>query len=270
VIFVVFLLPLGLYLLVIGHLNRQPRPVFVSGPMDFVGVLFAASGFLTFGGPAILTALNESWRSFWLLGEVGGRESLLAQWRFWVFLFVLYFVVVVGTSAYVFRRRRGLTSVYNVDPKALEAALAEVCQQHGLSPIRAGRTYRFGPAVSPEQQAKGAGPTPEGIQVRHELLGVTPRLGVGRPAAPAAELAGQAAVLELEVFRPLRHVTLCWEPHDSPLRVTVEEELEARLAAAGAPYHETALWLTMAGYAVLGAALFVGTMLLVRTLLMRE
>ena len=99
-IFVVFLVPLGLYLLLLGHFNRQGRPVFVSGPLDFVGILFAASGFLMFGGPAILTSLNESWRSFWLLGDGNAvsRDSLLAQWQFWIFLSVLYFVGVVTVS----------------------------------------------------------------------------------------------------------------------------------------------------------------------------
>src|SRR5215210_6898917 len=95
-IFVVFLLPLGLYLLLLGQLNRQPRPVFLSGTLDFVGILFAASGFLLFGGPAVLTSLNESWRQFWLLGEnTISRDGLLAQWQFWVFLSLLYFTVVV-------------------------------------------------------------------------------------------------------------------------------------------------------------------------------
>src|SRR5437016_2779703 len=86
-IFVVFLLPLAVYLLLLGHINRQPRPVVVSGTWDFIGVLFAGSGFLLFGGPAILTSLGESWRMFWLLGETNvTRDSLAAQWSFWVSL----------------------------------------------------------------------------------------------------------------------------------------------------------------------------------------
>jgi len=95
VIFVVCFVPLGLYLLLLGHINRQSRPVVVSGTLDFIGVLFAASGFLLFGGPAILTGLNENWRSFWLLGDPAvSRDSLLAQWQFWVFLWALYFLCI--------------------------------------------------------------------------------------------------------------------------------------------------------------------------------
>lgn len=260
-IFVVFLVPLGMYLLLLGHLNRQSRPVFVSGPMDFIGVLCAASGFLFFGGPAVLSGLHESWRSFWLLGETASRESLLAQWRFWVFLFALYFAVVVVGSALVFRRRRAQTSIYNVEPAAVEAALEEVCQRLGLSPIRSGRTYVFGPGL---EQARPS--SPEGIQPPHALHGVTARRDV---PATADEYAGQAAVLEVEPFRATRHVTLTWDPHDSPLRSAVEEELDARLSAAGAPYHDTSLWLTMAGYCVLGVALFTAALLVVRAILAR-
>ena len=32
-----------------------------------------------------------------------------------------------------------MTSIYNVEPALVEAALEEVCQQYGLSPIRSGR-----------------------------------------------------------------------------------------------------------------------------------
>jgi hypothetical protein len=267
VIFVVFLVPLGLYLLLLGHFNRQSRPVFVSGTLDFVGILFAASGFLTFGGPAILTSLNESWRSFWLLGDGNAvsRDNLLAQWHFWIFLSALYFVVVVAVSGFVLWRRRAQTSVYNVEPAVLEATLEEVCERYGLSPIRSGNVFVFGPGL--EQLPPGA--SPEGIQAPHTMGGMvqkTPRLD--RPASLADEFVGQTAVLEGESFRPLRHVTLRWDPTDSPLRTVLEEELERRLAASGAPYHETAIWLTMAGYLVLGVSLFTTALLVARSVLM--
>ena len=264
-IFVVFLVPLGLYLLLLGHFNRQSRPVFVSGPFDFVGVLFAASGFLLFGGPAILTSLNESWRSFWLLGEAAvGRDSFLAQWRFWVFLSVLYFATVVAGSALVLWRRRGLTSIYNVEPAMVESVLEGACQQFGLSPIRSGNTYVFGPGLELPPPAV----SPDGIQAPHALPGLVQKVArLDRPESFADEYVGHTAVLEIESFRAMRHVSLRWDPIDSPLREVLEEELERRLAAVGAPYHETAIWLTMAGYAVLGASLFTAAMLVVRGIL---
>ena len=263
-IFVVFLVPLGLYLLLLGHLNRQSRPVFVSGPMDFVGVLFAASGFLLFGGPAILTSLNESWRSFWLMGDVS-RDSLLAQWRFWVFLSALYFLVVVIGSGFVLYRRRQMTSIYNVEPAQVESALDDVCKHYALSPIRSGNVYVFGPGLEEPPV-----PSPEGIQAPHAVAGMTQKLArLDRPPNLADEFAGQTAVLELESFRAMRHVTLRWDPADSPLRAVIEQELERRLGEAGAPYHETSIWLSMAGYLVLGTSLFAAALLVTRSILMR-
>jgi hypothetical protein len=43
-------LPLAVYLLVLAWINRGRRALMVSGPWDFAGILFAASGFLLFGG----------------------------------------------------------------------------------------------------------------------------------------------------------------------------------------------------------------------------
>ena len=42
-ILLAFLSPLAIYLLIIGAINRRRRPLLVSGPWDFAGLLFAAS-----------------------------------------------------------------------------------------------------------------------------------------------------------------------------------------------------------------------------------
>jgi hypothetical protein len=270
VIFVVFLLPLGVYLLVLAHINRQPRPVFVSGTWDFVGILFAASGFLLFGGPAVLSAVSENWRMFWLLGDTAAaRASLLGQWSFWLTLSVVYFVLVVGGSAVILLRQRPLTSIYNVEPDLVEGALEEVCQQLGLAPIRSGGLFVFG--LTLEQLDVGPD-APGGIQAPHALPYLAPQAEarpVERPAGPGEELVGQSAVLEVEPFGLLRHVTLRWEPHDSPLRPVIEAELRRRLVALGAPYHDTAVVLTLIAYGVLGLALFIGFVLVLRLFLLR-
>jgi hypothetical protein len=270
VIFVVFLVPLALYLLLLGHFNRQPRPVFLSGTLDFIGILFAASGFLLFGGPAILTSLNESCRRFWLLGEnTISRDSFLAQWQFWVFLSLLYFAVVVVGCSFVFRRQRHLTSIYNVEPALVESTLEEICEQYGLAPIRSGNVFVFGPGLEQLPDA----PSPEGIQAPHSLPTLVQKTAPSRrldiPASLSEEFVGQSAVLEVETFQALRHVTLRWDPADSPLRGVLERELERRLGLAGAPYHETGLWLTLAGYGLLCLALFTAVLLVLRTLLVR-
>jgi hypothetical protein len=267
-IFVVFLLPLGLYLLVLAHINRQPRPVFVAGTWDFVGVLFAASGFLLFGGPAILTSLNEHWRMFWLVGEGVNRDALTAQWHFWLSLSLLYFALVVGGSAMAFLQQRRLTSIYNTDADTVGGTLEVICEQFGLEPIRSGDVFVFGLSLEPPPAASAP---PTGIQAPHALARLEPRrtLPARAPAAasPGEELAGQSAVLEIEAFAALHHVTLRWDPGDSPLRGVLERELERRLGQIGAAYHETGLWLAMAGYAVLCLSLFSGFLVFLRAIL---
>ena len=250
-IFVAFLVPLALYLLLLGWVNRQPRPMFVSGPIDFVGVLFAASGFLLVGGPAALSAANENWRMFWLLGETASpaEGALEAPRQAWMIVAGLYFVVVVAVCAVVLWRRRAITCVYNVEPAAVDSALAEACARLGLAPIRSGGLYVFGLSAGPGEVRH-----PEGIQAPH----VRPRSG--QAPVRSEEYGGQSGILEVEPFEAMKHVTLRWEPADTPLRAAVEGELERRLAAAGSPYHETAGWLGLMGSSLLvlsAAVLFV-------------
>src|SRR6516225_1457399 len=74
-ILLAFLLPFSIYLSILGSINRRRHPVMVSGVTDFIGILFAASGFLLFGGPGILTGLGEEWRMFWLIGKPPGSGA---------------------------------------------------------------------------------------------------------------------------------------------------------------------------------------------------
>ena len=131
-------------------------------------------------------------------------------------------------------------------------------------------------------QVDGAG-LPDGLcqflpadRVAEQLVGVIGWLvcgddangdGLGRvtnAGVDGDEFIGQSAVLEVESFRLLRHVTLRWEPSDSPLRNVLEAELDRRLALAGSPEHETSVWLLLVSYAILGATLFLAVLLLVR------
>ena len=47
----------------VGVVDRR-QPLFVPGPWDFAGILFAASGFLLAGGPALLSSRSETWIDF--------------------------------------------------------------------------------------------------------------------------------------------------------------------------------------------------------------
>jgi hypothetical protein len=264
-----FLLPLSLYLLVLGVLNRRPHPLLVSGVWDFIGLLFAASGFLLFGGPGILGGLNERSRRYWLLGQQAGAGGGSGDnWQFWVLLSVVYFVLVVGGSAYLLLRRRHVTAIYNVDPVAAEEALAEACMSLGVPPVRSGNLFLFGIVVGRTPGGRNGPRT--GIQAPHYLPAdgreALPRTA---PAAKAkgTDLLGQAAVLEVDAFPLMNHVTLRWDPPDPPLRHEVESALARRLAGSPAPDSDLGGWLLVLGFALLCLTTLAGLGLFVVSLI---
>jgi hypothetical protein len=267
VILVAFFLPLAGYLLFLGFLNGRRRPVLVSGTWDLIGLLFAGSGFLLFGGPAILTGLNERWRMFWLFGEGDFGEGG-SGWHFWVLLWALYYAAVVAGTAYLFRRRRARTCVYNVEPSALVGTLGEVCDRLGLGPVRSGNLFLFGmnAVAPPGRRATHA----EAIQAP-PYHGPGPHLEVaaGPKDSPADDRLGCAAVLEVDSFPALAHATLSWDPPSAPLRREVEAELERRLRATPAPDHDTGAWLTLVGLTLLAGSLLGVVFLVLRALLGR-
>lgn len=215
-------LPLAIYLLVLARINRRPRALMVSGPWDFAGILFAASGFLLFGGPALLTSLslNEGWRSFWLRGQRPlnlTREDFLFTVR--IVLFALYFVAVVGGSALLLWRRRRLTSIYNVDPAVIETSLGETVERWRLRFVQTGNLVTFEPSAA-----------------------------AGEDGPPAAGLVERPITLEVDVNSALCHVTLVWHPADSRLRREVETHLRRTLAQTPAPASPASDWLLIAAY----------------------
>ena len=240
-IIVAFLLPLSLYFLALSWVNRQSRPVVVAGTWDFVGLLFASSGFLLVGGPAVLSSFNERWRKVWLLGESGSLPDNLDGYReLWMLLAAVYFLlIVVGSGAMLMHRRR-LTCIYNVEPMDVEAGLEDACKRLGVSPIRTGNLFVFGfandPTVSPMPQP--------------------------RPGEPHA-------ILEVESSGSMKHVSLRWEPHDSPLRATLESDLCERLDRTAAPVHDASVWCNLLGTTLLLVSLFVLVVLVARQYFLR-
>lgn len=271
-IFLLFCVPLAVYLLALGWVNRQPRPVVVSGTWDFVGLLFAASGFLLFGGPAVLSAGYDRWRYYWLFGEGGNpADSLEALRHGWVLFALLYFGVVVAVSAVILARRRRATCICNADLATVERALAETCARLGLTPVRSGNLYVFGLVLDVlERDATGV---QRGVQGPHTgksgLSGQAVDVLSDPDLGPGDELAGQQAILELDSFAAMHHVTLWWEPGDAPLRTAVEAGLTDRLAHVAAPDHATAAWLNLTASLLLVLSLGVLVVLTLRPLLTR-
>jgi hypothetical protein len=237
-ILLAFFFPLAIYLLFLGVVNRRRHPLLVGGVWDGIGLLFGASGFLLFAGPAVFSGLSERWRMYWLLGRgdlpAGGADG---AWQFWIFLSVLYFLLIVAGAAYLLWRQRHLTAIYNADADQVETAVTTICERLSLNPVRSGGLFLFGLSLgaAPERRDSNG----ERIQAPHYLptavrVGApgTPE-GLPAPAAgglPADQLVlEQAAILELESFPLMRHVTLRWDPADCPLRTVIEKELTRRL-----------------------------------------
>lgn len=263
-ILLAFFFPLALYLLVLGGINRRRHPLMMSGVWDFIGLLFAASGFLLLGGPAILSSLNERWRLFWLLGRSSANPE--GAWQFWLFLSLLYFLLVVVGAGTLLWRQRALTSIYNTDRSLVEKCLAQICEQLHLTPVRTGNLFLFG--LGAESSALARVPAPGAVQAPHYLpQAVTTATGERRDGrgleTGERDFLGQTAVLEIEAFAALRHVSLRWEPADSLFRQVIEAQLELALAQTPSEGEsEVGSWLTVLGLGLL-ALLFLGGMVLV-------
>jgi len=211
-----FFFPLAIYLLVLGFVNRHRHPVLVSGVWDGIGLIFGASGFLLFAGPAILSTLSERWRLFWLLGK-GDISAAVAEgaWPLWMFLALLYFLLIVGGSAWYLWRQRSQTSIYNTDADTIERIVIDICKEQGINPMRSGNLFLFG-------------------------------------AAPSSDLGEEpSAILEIDGFTLMHHVTLRWEPAVSPVRRIVETELRLRLSETVADDGLLGGWLLILGFVLL-------------------
>jgi hypothetical protein len=249
-IVVAFLFPLALYCFVLGLINRRRRPLMVPAAWDFAGILFAASGFLVFAVPAMLTSLSERWRLLWLVGQAQGlANGSEGSYEAWVFVSAAYFLGVVLTAAYVLWGRRHQTAVYNVDPAVLEEVLAGVLDALGLLWSRAGSRYFL---RHPGKRA----PVREGESAAVQAARPARQGAVGGTALSSAEDLEQSAYLGLDLAPALRHVTLRWEVGaDDSLREQVEGELCRALAEVRTRGNPVGGWMMTAGWVLLLLAL---------------
>jgi hypothetical protein len=214
-----FLFPLMVYCLVLAVLNRRPHPVLVAGPWDFLGIVLALSGFLVVGGPAILSNLTTSSHGLFAAGPAADGESgVNPRQVFLVLLLVLYFAALVGGILVVLLRRRDVTGVYNVAPAVFDEVFGQVLDQLGFSWTRAGN--RFYVRVSDPVAAAGA---------------------KKMAASPEAQ-----AVIEVDPFPMMHHVSVRWDEADRPLRQEVEGELGRALSEVTTRYNPVGGWLLSA------------------------
>jgi hypothetical protein len=278
-IVVAFLVPLAVYCLILGLVNRRRRPLLVPAAWDFVGLLFAASGFLLFGLPNLLSGFTEHGRRVAMFGRPPAGGGGAGAWFADLFeglcsilfevgsggVLLTYFALVVAGCAVILWRRQGQTAVYNVHPDVFDEVLAGVLDAAGLVWSRAGNRYflrRPTRGRKPLSVSAGGGAEPSPLAVREHLPP-----GQGRGAYPAsAEDFEQSAYLEVDPAPALCHVTLGWDVEDEELRKQVEAELAATLAEVRTHHNSAAAWLLLAGGTLLIAAVLTFVVVVLRRL----
>jgi hypothetical protein len=212
-LFLVFLFPLAVYLLVLASINRRDRPLLVAGIWDAIALSFALSGVLLWVGPAILGTIYER-------GLVPGTSDQPHRrfediWTLYPFVWVTYYLLVLAGQAMMIVGRVKKTSVYNVDGPALERLLVDCLRQRGFEVSASGGLIFFETRATSVVDVVGDAPTAR---------------------APTG-------AVELEFFSALRHATLHWFVKDSRLRGQIEDDLERRLPEAATEQNPAATWL---------------------------
>jgi hypothetical protein len=188
----------------------------ISGRWDFAGVLFAASGFLLFGGPAVLTGLYDQWRLAWLLGQTRFLQGVGDHWTFWLGVWGGYFLLILAWSGYFLSRSGRITSIYNVEPAAFAQVFARCLEARRIETV----TNRGSRLV---------------LRYRDES-------GVEKFGSAAAATVG----VDIDSFSFMQHVTLRWSRCPAALRSEVETDLAAAFADISTPPHPVAQWLQSA------------------------
>lgn len=215
-ILLVFLFPVAVYLLILAIINRGPHPVLIRGTWDVLGLLFALSGFLFFGGPAILNGMYEQRRLAWALGHSDFLPGVGdGAWLFWLAFWLVYFGVVFFVVWWMVTARRPVTSIYNVALEPFAAALEKTL-----------------------------------AALRIECRQAEQRLYLQRDADSAP------SVIDVEAFPLLHHVSLTWREDPLQLREAFEQELTHVLADTEAPEHLTWLWMLSTSICLFAVSFF--------------
>jgi hypothetical protein len=232
----VFLFPLAVYCWLLGMINKRERPLMVSGRWDCVGLLFAASGFLLVVGPAILSGMY-----YRVLLDVPQRhQARPIHDIFWEFLmayywpiWLAYYVVMLAGVLLLLWWRGRKTIVYNVHPAVFNKVLADTLDRLGLGWTRHGnRLYLTSAGVRTASTETAFAPP-----------NVVSPLANADPHQAGPEEAGHKAILDIEPFTAMCHVTLHWRSEPSAVRQEVETELERGLATVETEDNPAGTWL---------------------------
>jgi hypothetical protein len=212
-----FLFPLGLYCLVLAHVNRRERPLLFSGMWDVVLMLAGGAGFFLVLIPVLLVELYQ--RS--VLGPGNAGDTFARLFVRWGLLWLLYYVTLIGGALALISWRRHKTVIYNVDTDLFPAAFAQAARLAGLE-------YHGYPG-HPERIILTLNP-PLPTAVSTEPL----------PAFPP--LRREVALVNLEFFPAGCHVTIHWEQYEPALRRVIEQNLDKILEQARPTDNPLAGW----------------------------
>jgi len=228
-----FLLPIGFYCLILASVNRRGKPLIVSGVWDSIGLLFAVSGFFLATMPMLVSEFY--FRTFTLAGS----GEFLALWlQHWI-LWLVYFLFLISGSALMILWRAHKTMIFNVDPELFPKALERTFANVGMA-IRMRNQQRL--ILAPETRGES-----------QESMAITQAV----PKAAVAPEDSRYAELDIEIFPPMRHITLHWGNCAPEVRRQIENELEKCLEST-APLDNPA-----AGWFLNISGLIFGTLLMV-------
>jgi hypothetical protein len=216
----------------------------MAGTWDFVGVLFAVSGFLLYAGPCLLTGWHYGSRELWLhLRFQSLRDPSDQAWLWWLFFLAGYFATVLGSAALLLWYRRRVTSIYNVVPEVLDESLARTLDRLGL-PWNRRRNLIYIGAPSPGTSRSGAA---------NEAAAADP----GWEVDLLQDSTAARAIVEVNPFPAMHHASLRWTDDGGLVRPVVEAELGRVLATVPTGDNSVGVWLLAIGTFLLAAIFFV-------------
>lgn len=232
-----FLFPIATYCLFLAVVNAREHPTMISGPWDFLGALFATSGFLLIGGPLIISLLHSQSGEALARGRLAGTAS--DWWALWLVVWIAYFSSLIAGALYFLRRRRACTVIYNIDPPLLDEALNHVLRTMELGASRSGNRIIIRHVAAEPATVSAA-------------ITSSVENGHGRRLLP-----GETIDLEIDPFPSVCNITLHWGAASSPLRKDIEAELATLFRAASIPDNPAAGWFLTVSTCLFGA-IFLG------------
>lgn len=245
----IFLVPVTIYCLFLGSLNRRWNPVMISGVWDCLGLYFALSGFFLAVVPAMLHQLYvKSVRSLVFDGNAKNGDDFQGVWFDWVGIWLIYYVLLLAGAAFVLWTRRRKTVVYNVEPEAFARVFGVVLGRLGLGMTHSGSLNVIGPALEAAS-----------TEVLHSEAIAE---GTPSPVQPASPLDGPPALVRIDTFPALANVTLHWRSQAPELRGQIETELARALKEVETQHNPAGNWLMGIGGILLGVVFLIVVLLL--------